>query len=211
MEHSDVIEKIGKSGVIVILRQECEAFVDEYLPALIESGLATIEVSLTADRYAGCFAKLVKRYGDQLVIGIGTIFCKEQAQRALDDGAQFLISPHFDEDLTAFILGKSMPYIAGCLTPTEVADATRAGVDAVKIFPASLGGPRYIAALRAPFPEARLVPTGGVAPADAAAYWQAGAWAVAIGSEIGVLMRQPDAIAKLKQLFSRGQNDQAAL
>lgn len=203
LEHSDVIGKIGKSGVIVILRQGCEVFVDEYLPVLIESGLAAIEISFTADKYAGCFEKLVKLYGDQLVIGTGTVLTVEQAQRALDGGAQFLISPHFDQELTTYIVGKSIPYIAGCLTPTEVAAAIRAGVDAIKIFPASLGGPRYIAALRAPFPNARFVPTGGVAPSETASYWEAGAWAVAIGSEIGVLMKQPDAAAKLKQLFSR--------
>ncbi len=210
MERVQVIQKIEDSRVIVILRHACEQFVEEHLPVLMESGLAVIEVSLTADNYAGCFGKLVKRYGDQLVIGTGTVFSREQAQRALDNGASFLISPHFNERLAEFIIGNGIPYIAGCLTPTEVAGAVEAGVDAVKIFPAYLGGPRYIAALRAPFPDVRFVPTGGVAPGDAPAYWQAGAWAVAIGSEMGALMRQPDAAATLKQLFSHERHDQTS-
>jgi 2-dehydro-3-deoxyphosphogluconate aldolase / (4S)-4-hydroxy-2-oxoglutarate aldolase len=207
MDRTEVIHRIGKSGVIVILRNACETFVDEHIPALIDSGLAAIEVSTTADNYAACFTKLIKHHGGQIVIGAGTVFTTAQAQSAVDGGAQFLISPHFDEKLAEFILGKGIPYIAGCLTPTEVASAIQAGVDAVKIFPASLGGPRYIAALRAPFPGVRFIPTGGVAPVDAPAYWEAGAWAIAVGSELGILMRRPDATAQLRQLFSHLQDD----
>ena len=199
---SDVIEKIGESGVIVILRKKCSVFIEEHVPALIEAGLKAIEVSLTSDAYAECFTKLVKRHGQQLAIGTGTVLSREQAQRALDDGARFLISPHFDPDLAAFVRGRAIPYIAGCLTPSEIVAAVHAGVDAIKIFPASLGGPEYIASLRAPFPQIRFVPTGGVGPQNAAAFRQAGAWALGIGSEIGEFMSESDTPAKLKQLFS---------
>ncbi len=204
MERSEIIQAIERSRVIVILRHGCEGFIEEHLPMLISAGLTAIEVSSTADNYETCLSKLVKQYGDQLAIGAGTIFSTQQAQHALDSGARFLISPHLDEALAQFIIAKDVPYFAGCLTPSEVASAVRIGVDAVKIFPAYLGGPRYIAALRAPFPNVRFVPTGGVSPTEAPAYWQAGAWAVAIGSEINVAVRQPDAALKLKQLFGSG-------
>lgn len=97
-------------------------------------------------------------------------------------------------------------YIPGCLTPTEVARAIHVGVDAIKIFPAFLGGPRYISALRAPFPNARFVPTGGIAAVDAEQYWEAGAWAVSIGSELNTLMQEIDAFPMLKTLFSHQSN-----
>jgi 2-dehydro-3-deoxyphosphogluconate aldolase/(4S)-4-hydroxy-2-oxoglutarate aldolase len=182
MEHT--IEQIGKAGIIVILRNRCEEFINEHLPRLAGTGLQVIEVSRSAERYASALKSLTTKWNQQLLIGVGTVRTKADAEEAIGAGAQFLISPHFDPLLTEFVVKQCVPYIVGCYTPSEVMAAQNLGPAAIKIFPAFLGGHKYIKALLAPIPEARLVPTGGVSPADAREYWKAGAWAVAIGSEM---------------------------
>lgn len=197
-ERLDTIDMIERSKTIVILRHVCDLFIDKYLPTLLEAGMTAVEVSLTASSYLGCFDKLVKGYRDQVVIGTGTVSSIEDARQAIDKGSSFLISPHFDERLCEFVRNAGILYIPGCLTPTEIARAIHIGVDTIKIFPAFLGGPRYISALRAPFPNARFVPAGGIAAVDAERYWEAGAWAVSIGSELNTLMQETDAFPILK-------------
>jgi 2-dehydro-3-deoxyphosphogluconate aldolase / (4S)-4-hydroxy-2-oxoglutarate aldolase len=201
MANQEVLQGIQQSGMIAILRHECEVFVEEHLPELIRSGLSAIEISFSIQNPQVCLSRVVKQHGDALIVGAGTILSKDQALQALDYGARFLISPHLNEELAEFVIDKEVPYIAGCFTPTEVARAVEIGVDAVKIFPAFIGGPRYIAALRAPFPLVRFVPTGGISPLDAPTYWQAGAWAVAIGSELQAFMEKPDATTRLSKVF----------
>ncbi|HMI52030.1 MAG TPA: bifunctional 4-hydroxy-2-oxoglutarate aldolase/2-dehydro-3-deoxy-phosphogluconate aldolase [Candidatus Saccharimonadales bacterium] len=184
----NAIDQIGTAGIIVILRKKCEEFIVEYLPRLVGAGLRVVEVSNTAERSADILTSLVSQWGNRLLIGAGTVRNKSEAEEAIALGAQFLISPHFDAALTDFILKRNVPYLVGCYTPSEIAAALDVGVSAIKIFPAFLGGPRYIRALLAPFPKTRFVPTGGVSPSEVPEYWNAGAWAVAIGSEINTVV-----------------------
>jgi 2-dehydro-3-deoxyphosphogluconate aldolase/(4S)-4-hydroxy-2-oxoglutarate aldolase len=186
VEH--ILNQIGNAGVIAILRSKSEEFISEHLPRLAGAGLRVIEVSRSAENYADSLSALVSKWGQKLIIGVGTIRTRAEAEDAIASGAEFLISPHFNPDLTKFLVGRGVPYIVGCYTPSEISAALDLGPAAIKIFPAFLGGPRYIRALLMPFPDARLVPTGGVSPADAADYWRAGAWAVAIGSEMNSIL-----------------------
>jgi 2-dehydro-3-deoxyphosphogluconate aldolase / (4S)-4-hydroxy-2-oxoglutarate aldolase len=181
---NNLIEKVNRTRVIAILRNSCNDFIDLHLERLVRAGLLVIEVSQSSDTYASSLGRLLKDWSAYLEIGSGTIITIDDAKRALDLGATFLVSPHFDPSLTEFIVAKKVPYVVGCLTPSEAVQALHANVDAIKIFPASLGGPSYIKALLAPLPGTRFVPTGGVSMENAQEYWNAGAWGVGIGSEL---------------------------
>jgi 2-dehydro-3-deoxyphosphogluconate aldolase/(4S)-4-hydroxy-2-oxoglutarate aldolase len=196
-----IIQNIGTARVIAILRHQSRKYIEQLLPRLVGAGLAVVEVSRTADDFHASFAALRSEFGTKLLIGVGTVRTERESQEALDLGAQFLISPHFNAGLTEFLLHRNVPYIVGCYTPTEVAAALELAPMAIKIFPAFVGGPKYISSLLGPFPGTRFVPTGGVHPADANDYWNAGAWAVAIGSEMNSIGEWTD--EQLRALFSR--------
>jgi len=180
----EIIQKIGTSRIIAILRQRSHVVIEELLPRLVAAGLGVVEISRTADDYSHSLAALQSGFADKLLIGVGTIRSERDALEALDGGARFLISPHFNPTLTESLLKRNIPFIVGCYTPSEVASALDFGPMAIKIFPAFVGGPRYISSLLGPFPGTRFVPTGGVTPANAYQYRDAGAWAAAIGSEM---------------------------
>ena len=198
-----IADQIGNAGVIVILRNRCQELIEQHLPRLLNAGMRVIEVSRVAQNYNDAMTSLLSQSGGHLLVGAGTIRSERDAEEAIRLGAMFLISPHFDPALTKFVLGNNIPYIVGCYTPSEVVAALNAGCSMIKIFPAFMGGPNYIKSLLAPFPEARFVPTGGVHPKDVPQYWEAGAWAVAIGSELtNSLFDNRCDEETLKQLFS---------
>ena len=126
----------------------------------------------------------VPRHGDAAHIGAGTVTTVEQASAAAAAGAEFLVSPGTLPDLTRAMLETGRVVMTGAMTPTEVMGALELGVDVVKIFPASLGGPSYLGALRGPFPDAPLMPTGGVKPDNLADWFGAGAVAVGAGGDL---------------------------
>ena len=131
------------------------------------------------------------QHGDAIYLGAGTVLTAAQAHEAVEAGATFLVSPGTDEAVVAAMRGTGVAAISGALTPSEVMAALRLGVDAVKIFPASLGGPAYLKALRGPFPDVAFMPTGGVSVANISDWLAAGAVAVGAGSELC----SPDAMA----------------
>src|ERR1700744_83737 len=131
---NEIIQKIGTSGIIAILRTQSRKAISESLPRLVEAGLRVVEVLRTAEEYHGSLAALRSRFGAELLVGAGPVRSKRGAQEALDLGAQFLISPHFNPSLTEFLLERDIPYIVGCYTPSEVAAALELGPMAIKIF-----------------------------------------------------------------------------
>lgn len=140
----------------------------------------------------------------QAVIGAGTVLREDQARRAIDAGAEFLVSPALRPELVAVAGGR--PVFMGALTPTEVVAAIEAGAVAVKLFPASIGGPGYLRALRGPFPDVPFVPSGGVDERTVADYLAAGAVAVYAGSSIApvdaIEAGDTDRITALASAFS---------
>ena len=119
--------------------------------------------------------------GTETTIGAGTVTTISQAESAVDAGARFLVSPHLDEKLVVWAHSSDVAYLPGVFTPSEVAAAIAIGVDTVKLFPASVGGPGLIGALRGPFPDVSFIPTGGITGENAASYLAAGAITVGVG------------------------------
>lgn len=146
--------------------------------ALIAGGIHSLEV--TVEGASGLEALASVADGD-VVVGAGTIVTVSQARRAVEAGARFLVSPHLDVTLLEWAEESGVPLIPGALTPTEIATAWRYGPPAVKVFPAHVGGPDYVKSLLGPYPDLRLIPTGGVDRGNAADYLIAGAVAVGVG------------------------------
>ena len=146
--------------------------------ALMDGGIGILEITVEEEAGMGALARLK---GSDLLIGAGTVTAIGQAAAAIDAGASFLVSPHHDPSLSAWAANRGVPFIAGALTPTEIHVAWDSSVAAVKVFPASVGGPDLIEAVKAPFPDIDLIPTGGVDADNARAYLEAGATAVGVG------------------------------
>jgi 2-dehydro-3-deoxyphosphogluconate aldolase/(4S)-4-hydroxy-2-oxoglutarate aldolase len=178
MNSPDLIDLLREHRVIAVARDVDREQAPSLAGALREGGIRILEITVEAENGIGAIAAL----GDtDLVIGAGTVTSVGQAAAAVEAGASFLVSPHHDFALTRWAARRGVPFIPAGFTPTEVHAAWSSGTRAVKVFPASLGGPELIAALKGPFPGIELVPTGGIIADNAAAYLRAGALAVGIG------------------------------
>lgn len=152
--------------------------------ALVQGGLLALEFTLTTPGALEAITECRQRFGDDVLVGAGTVLSDEEAARCLDAGAQFVVSPGIDQDVMVTARRGGALALPGAMTPTEILTAWRAGADIVKVFPARSLGPRYIADVLAPLPDLPLMPTGGVDESNAAAYLQAGAVAVAVGGKL---------------------------
>jgi 2-dehydro-3-deoxyphosphogluconate aldolase/(4S)-4-hydroxy-2-oxoglutarate aldolase len=153
--------------------------------AVCAGGIPVVEVTMTVPGAIELIAQLAKSVGGEVLIGAGTVLDAETAGRCLDAGAQFIVSPGLDLETIRFVKQKDVLMMAGALTPTEVITAWKAESDFVKIFPCgSMGGAKYIKALKAPLPQVPMIPTGGVNFETAADLIRAGAEALGIGGEL---------------------------
>jgi 2-dehydro-3-deoxyphosphogluconate aldolase/(4S)-4-hydroxy-2-oxoglutarate aldolase len=153
--------------------------------AVCAGGIPAVEVTMTVPGAVELIAQLVKAFGSEVLIGAGTVLDVETAKRCLDAGAQFMVSPGFDLDTVRFVKQQGTLMMAGALTPTEVISAWKAGSDFIKIFPCgSMGGAKYLKALKAPLPQIPLIPTGGVNLENASDMIRAGAEALGVGGEL---------------------------
>jgi 2-dehydro-3-deoxyphosphogluconate aldolase/(4S)-4-hydroxy-2-oxoglutarate aldolase len=178
---------IVQVGVVAIGRNVDPARVEPLGAALMAAGLPVLELTLNDPEREALdgIERLAGRFGvDELVIGAGTVLTVDAAERAVGAGARFLVTPHTDPVLIAWAAGRSIPILAGALSPTEVLAAWRSGAAAVKVFPASQVGATGIREIRGPLPDIPLVPTGGVTVDVIGDYIRAGATAVALGGGI---------------------------
>jgi 2-dehydro-3-deoxyphosphogluconate aldolase / (4S)-4-hydroxy-2-oxoglutarate aldolase len=185
MTKEEVRKKIIEIGIVPVVRAASAKQAMLAAEAVCAGGVPIVEVTMTVPGAVAVIAELAKTAGNQVLIGAGTVLDAETAQRCIDAGAEFLVSPGFDLGTVQLAkrLGKLM--MAGALTPTEVITAWKAGSDFVKIFPCgTVGGAKYIKALKAPLPQVPMVPTGGVNLDTAADFIRAGAEALGIGGEL---------------------------
>ncbi|MWA10881.1 bifunctional 4-hydroxy-2-oxoglutarate aldolase/2-dehydro-3-deoxy-phosphogluconate aldolase [Streptomyces sp. BA2] len=152
--------------------------------ALVESGVPLVEVSLSGADALGVLRRARAELGGAAWLGAGTVLTSDDARRAADAGANLIVTPGLGAGVDE-ALRRELPVAAGVLTPTDVIAASAADATALKIFPASaMGGPAYLKALRAPFPDLPFVPVGGVDAAAAEEYLALGAVAVGVGSPL---------------------------
>ncbi|MFC8393860.1 MULTISPECIES: bifunctional 4-hydroxy-2-oxoglutarate aldolase/2-dehydro-3-deoxy-phosphogluconate aldolase [unclassified Streptomyces] len=183
LTHIDFTRELRRDRLVAIVRGSDPKAALASVLALAQEGVRLIEISLTTPGAEAVITQAVEEIGSDAVIGAGTVVTEQDALRARDAGARWMVTPALDKGFEhAVALG--VPVLAGALTPTEAVAAMRSGAAAVKLFPASIGGPAYLRALRDPLPDMPFVPVGGVDAEAARAYFAAGAVAVGVGSPL---------------------------
>lgn len=184
MEKEKILQKIEEIGVLAVLRGPSPDLTIKMVAALIEGGVTGIEITYSTPNAAGVVRSLDQEFGSEILLGMGTLIVPGQVEEAVDAGAKFLVSPHTEESLASTMAGCGLPIMMGALTPSEVMQARAYGSDVVKVFPGSLGGPAYMKALKGPFPDIPMMPTGGVNEKNLGDWFSAGAFAVGAGSNL---------------------------
>ena len=178
-----LLEALRTARLVAIVRGSGVDAALRSVQTLVAEGVNLIEVSLTSTDATTVIARARDDLGPDAWLGAGTVVTVDDVTRATDAGASFVVTPALGASITES-RRRELPIIAGALTPSEVVAALEGGADAVKLFPASLGGPGYFRALRGPFPQVPFVPVGGVDEDAARAYLAAGAVAVGVGSPL---------------------------
>ena len=198
MTRAETCRRIEEVGIVPVVRASSPELAVRAVEAVLTGGISIFEITMTVPDVVSVIRSLVARFGDRAVVGAGTVLDADAANRCIDAGAAFVVSPGFDAATIAAAHTRGVPAMPGALTPTEVIAAIKAGADMVKIFPVSaVGGPKYLRALRGPFPDVKLLPTGGVNATTAGDYIAAGAAALGVGSELvdpAALARGEDAV-----------------
>jgi 2-dehydro-3-deoxyphosphogluconate aldolase/(4S)-4-hydroxy-2-oxoglutarate aldolase len=185
MKREENVKRIAEVGIVPVVRAPSPKQALQAAEAVLAGGIPIVEVTMTVPGAIEVIAQLAKSMAPEVLVGAGTVLDAEVAQRCIDAGAEFLVSPGFDLATVRFANTRGILVMAGALTPTEVIAAWKAGSDFVKIFPCgAVGGAKYIKALKGPLPEVPMVPTGGVNLDTAAEFIRAGAAALGIGGEL---------------------------
>ena len=181
---TDLLATLKANRILAVVRAPSAESAIRATEALVAGGITGIEITYSTPEAPRVIRELAARYGEQIYLGAGTVTTPEEAAKAAEAGARFLVSPGTRRELTVTMKATGLLVMTGALTPSEVMAAIEYGVDVVKIFPASLGGPAYLKSLRGPFPNVALMPTGGVTPENIGDWFAAGAVAVGAGGDL---------------------------
>jgi 2-dehydro-3-deoxyphosphogluconate aldolase / (4S)-4-hydroxy-2-oxoglutarate aldolase len=185
MTTDQAIRKIGKIGIIPVVRAATVEEANRAVEAICAGGIPIIEITMTVPNAVSLIGEVAQRYGSDVLVGAGTVTSPEQAELCIRAGAEFLVSPGLAVPVLSVAQASDKLAIPGALTPTELMNAHERGARLIKIFPCgNVGGPKYLRALKAPFPTAELIPTGGVSLINAAEFIAAGAFALGVGADL---------------------------
>ena len=181
----DVVRRVGEIGIIPVVRASSVEEANRAVEAICAGGIPVVEITMTVPNAISVIRELVQRRGGDVLIGAGTVTNAEQAESCVRAGAQFLVSPGLATSVLSVARVHNRLAIPGALTPTELMNAQEHGAKLVKIFPCgNVGGAKYLKSLKAPFPHAQLIPTGGVNAGNAAEFIAAGAYALGVGADL---------------------------
>jgi len=185
MTKQEILSSIIEIGIVPVVRAPSAEAAVRAVQAIYDGGIRAAEITMTVPGALRALEKVADALGDKIVLGAGTVLDAETVRAAMLAGAEFFVSPGLKLATIEMARRYSKVSIPGALTPTEVLAAWDAGADIVKIFPCgNVGGPKYIKALKAPFPHIEMIPTGGVNLETAGEFLKAGACAVAVGAEL---------------------------
>lgn len=180
-----VLLQLTAEGLVPVIRAESAAIALRIVEALVDGGIRTLEITMTVPDAMGAIGRVADRFGASVLLGAGTITSRALAEAAIDAGAEFLVTPCVVPEVIAVAKERGVAVLPGAITPTEVFTAWSLGGDIIKIFPASnVGGASYLKALKGPFPQIPLCPTGGVNLQTIGDFVRAGAVAVGVGGEL---------------------------
>jgi len=184
MSKADQLRQILDSGIVAVVRSPNSRQLVELVGALADGGVTVTEITFSVPNALDVIREVKEALGDRVLLGAGTVLDAETGRAALLAGAEYLVSPTLNLDVIRLCRRYDKIVMPGTFTPTEILTAWEAGADIVKVFPAEVVGPSFFKALRGPLPQVRLMPTGGVDLTTAAAFIQAGACCLGVGSQL---------------------------
>ncbi len=186
MKKMDILSRLKQAGVIAVVRGATNEEALNACHAIIKGGLTGIELTFTVPQADRVIKELVETYKDQqdVVIGAGTVLDAITARLAILAGAEYIVSPCFDQETAELCNLYQIPYLPGCMTIDEIKTALKSGVDIVKLFPGSAFGPSIISAFKAPMPHVNIMPTGGVSLENMQEWFEAGVITVGVGGNL---------------------------
>jgi 2-dehydro-3-deoxyphosphogluconate aldolase/(4S)-4-hydroxy-2-oxoglutarate aldolase len=185
MNIDEAVATIKKVGIVPVVRASNVDEAKQAVDAVCAGGIPIVEITMTVPNATQVIRAVIEQHGNKVLTGAGTVLTGEQAKACLDAGAEFLVSPGLSMAVLEVARSRGKLAIPGALSPTELMTALSAGAQIIKIFPCgNVGGPKYLKALRGPFPNAQLIPTGGVNATNAADYFAAGAFALGVGADL---------------------------
>jgi 2-dehydro-3-deoxyphosphogluconate aldolase / (4S)-4-hydroxy-2-oxoglutarate aldolase len=185
MRMEEVISRIGEIGIVPVVRAATVTEASRAIEAISAGGIPIVEITMTVPNALSVINQVAGSFGRGLLVGAGTVTTAEQAKLSIDAGAKFIVSPGLSIPVLSVAQACGVLAIPGALTPTEIMHAQESGAKVVKIFPCdNVGGPKYLKALKGPFPKVAMLPTGGVSTSNAAAFITAGAFALGVGGEL---------------------------
>jgi 2-dehydro-3-deoxyphosphogluconate aldolase/(4S)-4-hydroxy-2-oxoglutarate aldolase len=184
MNSNDLITSLLDNGIFAVIRMNDNKKLFRVIDALSTGGIKNIEITMTVPNADEIINELVSTVKDDVIIGAGTVLSKDDANKVISAGAKFIVSPILDLDIIKVCKDRNIPVAPGCYTPTEILKGWNAGAEIIKVFPATSLGPGYFKDIHAPLPFIRMMPTGGVTVDNVGEWVEAGACAVAIGSDL---------------------------
>jgi 2-dehydro-3-deoxyphosphogluconate aldolase/(4S)-4-hydroxy-2-oxoglutarate aldolase len=185
MSSKEILAFITEVGIVPVIRTSSAESAVQAVEAIYNGGVRAAEITMTVPGAIRALEKVADRFGDRLMLGAGTVLDPETARICMLAGAQFFVTPALRLSTIEMAKRYSKVICPGALTPTEVLTAWEAGADVVKVFPCgNVGGAKYIKALKGPFPQIEMIPTGGVNLETTGEFLKAGACAVAVGGEL---------------------------
>lgn len=184
MRKYEVVQRIEKTGVVAVVRASDSDEAKKIALACMDGGIDAIEITYTVPGANKVIEDLTKEFGDNLLVGAGTVLDSETARAAILAGAKYIVSPAFDLESAKLCNRYQIPYMPGCMTITEMIAAMEAGADVIKVFPGSAFGPDFIKAVKGPLPQAVLMPTGGVNIDNVDQWIKNGCVAVGVGGNL---------------------------
>lgn len=184
MNKEQVLSAIEKHKAVAVLRIPDESLFEPVANALIRGGVHVLEITLTVPNAIGLIRKASNLYGDQILLGVGSVLTAEQVSESTEAGAQFVVSPVTKKEVISRAIELNKVMMAGAFTPTEIQQAWEWGSDIVKVFPANITGMDFFKAVKAPMPHLKMMPTGGVTLTNGKEWLKAGACAVGVGSAL---------------------------
>jgi 2-dehydro-3-deoxyphosphogluconate aldolase/(4S)-4-hydroxy-2-oxoglutarate aldolase len=179
-----VVRELETIGIVAVIRLKDPAGLRNVVDALADGGVRALEVTMTVPGAVELIRALASTLPAGFLLGAGTVTDAETARAVIDAGARFVVGPVFRPDVIRACHERDVPALPGCFSPTEILAAHECGADIVKVFPATMLGPQFIKDVRAPLPQVKLMPTGGVTLDNAGEWIRAGAVAVGLGSAL---------------------------
>jgi len=181
---AEVVDAVERAGIVAVIRMKDPGKLQAVVDAIADGGIRALEITMTVPGAVELIRDLAPKLPEGFILGAGTVLDAETVARCADAGARYVVSPVFRRSVIDACKARDLAAMPGCFTPTEILDAWDAGADIVKVFPATTLGPSYLKDVRAPLPQVKLMPTGGVTVENAGEWIKAGAVAVGVGSAL---------------------------